>query len=76
MSIERETIVTRPVERETIVTSNGSSSGGVIAAIVGAVVLVLIVLWMLNGGLNFGRSGSASTVDVNLPKVTVNTPTQ
>lgn len=62
-----------PQDNETIITGGGgSSAGGIIVAIVGAVVLVLLAVWFLNGGLNFsGPNGSSTTVDVDVPAVTV-----
>ena len=60
-----------PIERETIVTNSGGNSGGVIAAILGAIVLVLLVLWLVNGGLNFNRTPAGGTVDIDVPAVTV-----
>jgi hypothetical protein len=70
---------TKMVDRETIITDRGggAGAGGMIVATVGAVVLVLLVPWLFNGGsLNLtGPSGSSTTVDVDVPAVTV-TPAQ
>lgn len=67
MPIERETIVERPVERETIVTDRGSNGTGLIVGIAAAVILVLLAFWML-GGLAGGGGGQ---VNVDLPEVSV-----
>jgi hypothetical protein len=56
-----------PVERETIVSDNGS--GGAVAAIVVVALVVVFLIWAMNGGLNFSRTGA--TVDVDVPAVTV-----
>ena len=60
-------------DRETIITGGGGAgAGGAIVAIVGAVVLVLLALWLFNGGLTLsGPSGGTTTVDVDVPAVTV-----
>ena len=58
-----------PVERETIVTDHGS--GSAVAAVVAAVLLVVFLIWALNGGLNFSRSTGGGTVDIDVPAVTV-----
>jgi hypothetical protein len=60
-----------PIERETIVTSNGPSSGGIIAGILVAVVVLLILGLVVqqNGGFSFG--GHETTVTLDVPKVSV-----
>jgi len=63
MSIERETIIERPVHRETVVTNSGSSGGGTIFAILAAVVLVLLALWLF-GSVTGGGSVDLPTVSV------------
>jgi hypothetical protein len=64
MPIERETIIERPAEsRETVVTTDNSAS--LIVGIIVAVLAVLALLWLFNGGLNGGD------VNVDLPNVTV-----
>lgn len=74
MPIERETTII--TDRDDRVVTASKPFGGMIAAIVGAVVLVLLVLWLLSGGLNFSGGGNAGgAVDVNLPDVNVNRPT-
>lgn len=65
MPIERETIVEQPVHRETVVT--GSGSAAVLGGIVAAVIAVLLVLWIVNGGI----TSDGSAVNVDLPEVTV-----
>jgi hypothetical protein len=64
MPIERETIVERP-GTETVVTGGGST--GIIVGVVVAVLAVLALLWLLNGGI----SSSGGSVNVDLPAVTV-----
>lgn len=64
MPIERETIVERPAT-DTVVTSN--SGFGIIGGILAAVVAVLLIIWLLNGGI----SSNGDAVDVDLPDVTV-----
>lgn len=64
MPIERETIVERPAT-ETVVTSN--SGFGLIGGIIAAVVAVLLIIWLLNGGI----SSNGEAVNVDLPEVTV-----
>lgn len=56
-----------PVERETIVTGGGGSPFGIIGGIIAAVIAVLLIVWLLNGGL----STNGDTVNVDLPEVTV-----
>jgi hypothetical protein len=65
MPIERETIVERPATTETVVT--GGSPFGIIGGIIAAVVAVLLILWLVNGGI----SSNGSSVNVDLPNVTV-----
>jgi hypothetical protein len=61
-----------PIERETIVTRGGIGAGGIIAAILGAVVVVLLAVWLMSGGLNVTRNGDGgATVDVDVPAVNV-----
>ncbi|RUT31095.1 hypothetical protein EMQ25_09470 [Arsenicitalea aurantiaca] len=64
MAIERETVVERPVERETVVT--GGSPFGAIGAIIAVILLVVLALWLFGGVFNGGES-----VSVDLPTVTV-----
>jgi hypothetical protein len=66
MPIERETIIERPATTtETVVT--GGPGFGVIGGILAAVVAVLLILWLLNGGL----SSNGESINVDLPEVTV-----
>jgi hypothetical protein len=67
MPIEKETIVERPVQHETVVADSGGGLGP-IAGIIAAVVVVLFAIWLFSGGL--GNNGDKS-VSVDLPKVTV-----
>ena len=64
MPIERETIVERP-GTETVVTGGGPT--GIIVGVVVAVLAVLALLWLVNGGI----SSSGGSVNVDLPEVTV-----
>ncbi|MDB5621916.1 MAG: hypothetical protein JWR39_479 [Devosia sp.] len=57
MSIERETNLERPVHHETVVT-HSSSGRGTIFAILAAVVLVLLALWL------FGAFSGGGSVDL------------
>ena len=67
MPIERETIVERPAASDTVIVENGRSPFGIIGAIIAAVVAVLLILWLMNGGV----SSNGSSVNVDLPEVTV-----
>lgn len=66
MPVEKETIIERPVEHETIVADGGGGLGP-IAGIIAAVVVVLLAIWLFSGGLGNG----GKEVSVDLPKVTV-----
>jgi hypothetical protein len=65
MPIERETIIERPAT-ETVVTA-GSSGFGILGGIIAAVLAVLLIVWLLNGGI----STNGDAVNVDLPEVTV-----
>lgn len=65
MPIERETIVERSPS-ETVVTEGGSPFR-IVGFILAAVVAVLLLLWLVNGGI----SSSGDAVNVDLPNVTV-----
>lgn len=65
MPIERETIVEHSPS-ETVVVGGGSPFG-IIGAIVAAVLAVLLILWLANGGI----SSNGQSVNVDLPNVTV-----
>jgi len=65
MPIERETIIERPAN-ETIVTGGGSPFG-IIGGIIAAVVAVILIVWLVNGGI----SSNGESVNVDLPNVTV-----
>ena len=67
MPIERETIVERPAASDTVIVDSGRSPFGVIGAIIAAVAAVLLILWLMNGGV----SSNGSSVNVDLPEVTV-----
>jgi hypothetical protein len=60
-----------PIERETIVTTGGSTGNGLLVglAIVILVVLVLGLVAAQTGGLSFG--GSETTIKLDVPKVTI-----
>ena len=68
MPIERETIVTPSVDRQTVVTDRGAGSG-LVTGILLVVVILLVVggITVFTGGFSFG--GKSVTVDI--PKVTV-----
>jgi len=63
MVVERETIVERPVERETVVTGGGGGGAALLGGIVIAAILALLFFWIFNGDRN-------GTVKVELPAVT------
>ena len=65
MPIERETIVERSPS-ETVVVGGGNPFG-IVGAIVAAVLAVLLILWLANGGI----SSNGQSVNVDLPNVTV-----
>lgn len=67
MAIERERIVERPAPTDTVVVDGGGNPFGIIGGIIAAVVAVLLILWLVNGGI----SSSGDAVDVDLPEVTV-----
>ena len=66
MPIERETIIERSAPTETVVVGGGNPFG-IIGAIIAAVRAVLLSLWLVNGGI----SSNGSSVNVDLPNVTV-----
>ncbi len=66
MPIERETIIERPSSTETVVVDSGSPFG-VIGGIIAAVSAVILIVWLVNGGI----STNGDTVNVDLPNVTV-----
>ncbi|MET0439270.1 MAG: hypothetical protein ABW043_17425 [Devosia sp.] len=66
MPIERETIIERPSSTETVVVDSGSPFG-VIGGIIAAVFAVILIVWLVNGGI----STNGDTVNVDLPNVTV-----
>jgi hypothetical protein len=59
-----------PEERVTVVETGGGGGAGVIAGIVGALVAVLILLYLFGGNIFGGSSGSID-VDVDLPEAPV-----
>lgn len=69
MPVERETIVERPVERETVVTGDSGNPLGPIIGIVAAVLIVVLLFWFFGGMFSSGGDGGA--VNVDLPNVTV-----
>jgi hypothetical protein len=66
MPVERETIIERPSSSETVVVDNGSPFG-VIGGIIAAVLAVILIIWLVNGGI----STNGDSVNVDLPNVTV-----
>ncbi|MHA6692705.1 hypothetical protein [Devosia sp. A449] len=65
MPIERETVVERRPD-ETVVVGGGNPFG-IIGVIIAAVIAVLLILWLVNGGI----SSNGDSVNVDLPNVTV-----
>ena len=65
MPVERETIIERSPS-ETVVVGGGNPFG-IIGAIVAAVIAVLLIVWLANGGI----SSNGDNVNVDLPNVTV-----
>lgn len=65
MPIERETIVERSPD-ETVVVGGGNPFG-IVGVIMAAVIAVLLILWLVNGGI----SSNGDSVNVDLPNVTV-----
>ncbi|KQN77524.1 hypothetical protein [Devosia sp. Leaf64] len=65
MTIERETIIERPAMTETVVT--GGSPFGIIGGIIAAVLAVILIIWLVNGGI----ASNGESVNVDLPNVTV-----
>jgi hypothetical protein len=62
-----------PIERETIVTG-GTSPGTIILGIIGAVAVVLLIVWLM-GGLNIASApNGGTTVDLDVPPVTLTPP--
>ena len=66
MPIERETIVER-APSETVVVGSGISPFGIVGGIIALVIAVLLILWLVNGGI----SSNGDAVNVDLPNVTV-----
>lgn len=61
-----------PIERETIITDrSGPGAGAIIGGILAVLVAVLLVFWLMNGGLSVNNSGTGGTIDVDVPTVTV-----
>ena len=67
MPIERETIIERSAPTETVVVGSGFSPFGIIGGIIAAVLAVLLIMWLVSGGI----SSNGSSVNVDLPNVTV-----
>ncbi|MHA6732140.1 hypothetical protein [Devosia sp. A369] len=65
MPIERETIVERTPD-ETVVVGGGNPFG-IIGVIIAVVIAVLLILWLVNGGI----SSNGDSINVDLPNVTV-----
>lgn len=66
MPIERETIVER-APSETVVVGGGGSPFAIVGGIVAIVIAVLLVMWLVNGGI----SSNGDSINVDLPNVTV-----
>lgn len=65
MVVERETIVERPVERETIVETGGGGGAALIAGVLVAILLAVLFFWIFNGG-----HVGTSSVTIETPKIT------
>jgi hypothetical protein len=65
MPIERETIVERNTDEVVVV--GGGNPFGLVAAIIAAVLAVLLILWLVNGGI----SSNGDAINIDLPNVTV-----
>lgn len=65
MPVERETVVERSPER-TVVVDRGSPFR-IVGVIIAIVVAVLLLLWLVNGGI----SSNGDAINVDLPNVTV-----
>jgi hypothetical protein len=65
MPVERETIIERRPS-ETVVVGSGNPFG-IVGFIIAAVLAVLLILWLANGGI----SSNGDSVNVDLPNVTV-----
>lgn len=76
MPVERETTSRgrRPIERKPLVKSPDGGTGGLVAAVIAAGIVVLVVLWLTNG-FNLGGT-AAGTVAVDAPAVTITTDGQ
>ncbi|MAS03498.1 MAG: hypothetical protein CL534_02185 [Ahrensia sp.] len=72
MVVERETVVERPVERETVVTSGGGGSAGIVGGIIAAVLVVGVLFWIFGGSI----TGGDKSVSIEVPDVTVTTPAE
>ena len=66
MPIDRETIVERPAATETVVVSRPSPFG-IIGIIIAVVLAVLLVMWLVSGGI----TSNGDAINVDLPNVTV-----
>jgi hypothetical protein len=64
--IERETIIQRPAQSDTIVVSRGSPFG-IIGVVVAVIIAALLIVWVVNGGI----TSNGDTINVDLPAVTV-----
>ncbi|WP_196258114.1 hypothetical protein [Pelagibacterium limicola] len=64
MTIEHETMVERPLEQETVVTT-GTDPFVIVAGIIVAILLASLLLWYIGG------AGEHGSVTVDLPEVTI-----
>jgi len=71
MVVERETVVERPVERQTVVTSGGGSAG-IIGGIIAAVVVIAVLFWAFGGSI----TGGEKSVSIDVPDVKVTAPAE
>jgi|GraSoiStandDraft_4_1057263.scaffolds.fasta_scaffold3937937_1 hypothetical protein len=65
MLVEKETIVERPVERETVVETGGGGGAALIGGVLVALLLAVLFFWIFNGG-----HGGPGSVTIEAPKIT------
>jgi hypothetical protein len=66
--VEKETVVERPVERETIVQGDGGSGAALLGGILIAIILAVVFFWIFAGG-----TGGNSSVSIEVPKLDTTT---
>lgn len=58
-----------PIERETIVTT-GPSGASIVMGVVAVALIVVLALWFF-GAVSFGPTPTGSTVDIDVPAITI-----